>query len=517
MKSNVKFDLSSVYMLPVLVWQYFLIGFKAITVDLFKNVEKNFVEEPTVSHVNSGETIRTNVNEYNRYKNFKKKKVKRYTYSNRTLIKLEKEKEFLLDDLKKTGAIRQEKPLIYYFKVRNEFGKIVTGTMNGLSKLDINAFLLNEGYDVYVIKTSKWINFAYQETSFLGSSKMGSGELIFFLTQLVTYLKAGLTLSNAMRILSKQMSKNKNKARMFQAISFELSLGENFSTSLEKQNNVFPALLINMIKAAEASGTLNETLDDMVEYYTGVNTTKKQMRSAIAYPSVILVFSICVIAFILIYVIPQFSDIYAANGAEITGVTAMVMATSAFLSKYLVSIIIFTILSIITIIVLYKKVRAFRTVMQIILMNTYVIKDVIIYNELTIFSKTFASLLRNNVYITDSVDILSKITSNEIYKGILFQTIDNIVKGDKISEAFEGHWAVPDVAYYMIVTGESTGDLANMMQRVSDYYQEMHKSVVNNLKALVEPLLTGFLAVVVGIIIIAVIVPMYGSMQTLTQ
>ena len=92
--------------------------------------------------------------------------------------------------------------------------------------------------------------------------------------------------------------------------------------------------------------------------------------------------------------------------------------------------------------------KAFRTSMQVFLMHLPVIKDVIIYNEMTIFSKTFASLLRNNVFITDSMDILSKITNNEIYKAIFYKTINNIVKGEKISEAFKDHWAVPDVAYY---------------------------------------------------------------------
>ena len=114
------------------------------------------------------------------------------------------------------------------------------------------------------------------------------------------------------------------------------------------------------------------------------------------------------------------------------------------------------------------------------------------------------------------MDILSKITNNEIYKSILYKTIQNIVKGDKISDAFKDHWAIPDVAYYMIVTGESTGELAEMMQKVSDYYQGLHKNMINSLKAFIEPIMIAFLAVVVGGIIIAVIIPMfnlYGTIQ----
>ena len=165
---------------------------------------------------------------------------------------------------------------------------------------------------------------------------------------------------------------------------------------------------------------------------------------------------------------------------------------------------------------MYKKIKAFRKIVQVIIMKIPVLGKIIIYNEMTIFTKTFASLLKNNVYITDSIDILSKITNNEVYKEIMFQTIDNVAKGEKISEAFNGHWAVPDVAYYMIVTGESTGQLAEMMSRVSSYYQVQHKSIVESIKSLIEPVLIVMLAVVVGLILIAVVVPMFNFYQEIS-
>ena len=93
----------------------------------------------------------------------------------------------------------------------------------------------------------------------------------------------------------------------------------------------------------------------------------------------------------------------------------------------------------------------------------------------------------------------------------IYKTINNIVKGEKISEAFKDHWAIPEVAYFMIVTGESTGELADMMQKVSDYYQVMHKNTVNALKSLIEPIMIVFLAIMVGGILLAVIVPMFNA------
>ena len=439
----------------------------------------------------------------------KPKKEKVYKYSEKTLAKLEEEKKELLVDLQTAGATRSREPHVYYYKVRDNTGKIVTGTMNGLSKLDINAYLLNEGYDVYVIKTSPFIDFVYKDSSFLGK-KMKTKDLIFWLTQLSTYLKAGLTLNEAVKILTSQMKGNKARTTAFKAISYELTLGESFSAALEKQGNMFPALLINMIKAAEASGTLIETLDDMASYYTEIDDTKKQMKSAMTYPTIVSVFSLAVIVFIMLYVVPQFIEIYDQQGAEVTGITKVVINISSFIQNYWYVVIIVLGLIILLITFLYKKVKAFRTSIQILLMHIPVVKDVIIYNELTIFSKTFASLLKNNVFITESMDILSKITNNEIYKAILYKTVQNIVKGEKISEAFKDHWAIPDVAYYMIVTGESTGELAEMMQKVSEYYQGLHKSTINSLKAFIEPVMVAFLATVVGGIIVAVIMPMFG-------
>ena len=187
------------------------------------------------------------------------------------------------------------------------------------------------------------------------------------------------------------------------------------------------------------------------------------------------------------------------------------MNFSNFLTKNLALILLLIVALIVLNIIMFKKVKMYRVFIQEISMKLPVIKNIIIYNEIAIFAKTFASLLRNNVFITESMGILSKITNNEIYKAIMFKTIDNIVMGEKISDAFKDHWAVPDVAYYMIVTGESTGQLADMMQKVSDYYQVMHKNTVNALKSLIEPIMIVFLAVMVGGILLAVIVPMFNA------
>lgn len=424
-------------------------------------------------------------------------------------------KKKLMEELKQDPK-RSNEPVIYRVTAKDPLGKIRTDSYTGFSKQDVNSFLMNEGYEVYKIETSESINFIYNQNSSIPflSNKLSKKDLIFWLTQLSTYVKSGISLTEAMRILAKQMGKKGKPNKYFSAVVYELTMGNAFSVALEKQGNVFPPLLINMLKAAEATGELEETLDDMAEYYDEIEKTRKQMVSAMTYPAVIMIFALAVVTFIMLYIIPQFVQIFESSGTELNGLTKFILNLSFFLKDYILIILLVAIVAIVGFYFAYLKIKAFRKGVQTVLMKVPVVGKVMIYNEMTIFSKTFSSLLKNNVFITDSIDILCKITNNEVYKQLMIDTIANVAKGEKISKSFENHWAVPDVAYYMIVTGESTGELASMMSKVSAYYQEQHRNIINAMKSLIEPFLIVFLALIVGIVVISVVVPMFQMYDT---
>lgn len=506
--------LSFPFMLVFIILKSFVNGVKFLTVDLAKIGLENisFSAEKTLK---KAQYKKTNEEEIAKRQDKKAIKESQYRYSNKYISKLEAEQKQLIEDLRVSGQVRNEEAVMYEVTVKDKNGKFSTEVLSGFSKSDVNAFLVNEGFEVYSIKTNKLINLLHGRSN-LSNRQMKVKDLLFWLTQLSTYLKAGIPLTQSVKILGEQLGrKNRKRKRDFQSIVYHLTLGEDFSVALEKQGKMFPGLLINMIKAAEASGTLEETLDDMAAYYTEIDKTRKQMISAIMYPSIVSVFALGVIVFILVYVVPQFTDIYKQSGVSISGLTKFIVGASTFLKHNWYYILLFIVAFAIIFSIAYKKIKAFRVGVQKTLMKTPIIKNLIIYNEMTIFTKTFASLLKNNVFITDSMDILVKITNNEIYKDIIYQTIDNISKGENISESFKNHWAIPEVAYHMIVTGESTGELAQMMQKVSEYYQEQHRNLVTNLKNFIEPIMIVTLAVVVGGIILAVMVPMFGLYDTI--
>ena len=143
-------------------------------------------------------------------------------------------------------------------------------------------------------------------------------------------------------------------------------------------------------------------------------------------------------------------------------------------------------------------------------MHIPVIKNIIIYKEIIMFTKTFASLINYDVFITNSMEILGTITENEIYKRLIKNSISNLSVGNGVSIAFEDHWAFPVVAYEMLTTGEKTGRLGVMMEKVSEFYNIEQKNLIAQLKSLIEPIMIVLLAIVVGIILLAVIVPMFN-------
>lgn len=432
---------------------------------------------------------------------------KKLTFNKKEVLELEAKKAVLDEQFKdkKNNASRFEKPLVFNYIAKNAKGEMEKGSIEALSRVDVHSFLLAEGYEVYEITAAK----ASFDLFGSGNYRIKKNRLIFYLSQLSAYLKSGIALAEAVKILEEQ-AKNKHEKKLWKAVYYDLSMGDVLSLAMEKRKDSFPKLLINMIKTAEMTGNLPETLDDMVDYYTESENTKRQMKSAMLYPAVVTVFAIIVVTFILMWVVPQFVDIYADLGSDIPAITKFVIKISDFLKNYLIYILLAIIVLILIYLYMFKNIKAFRKTMQEFMMHLPVFGKIIIYNEVTIFTKTFANLINHNVFITDSIDVLSKITDNEIYKKLIFDTAKNLTKGDTISKAFKDHWAFPNIAYQMLLTGEKTGRLGPMMEKVSEYFQEQHRNIINQMKTLIEPVLIVTLAVIVGGILLAVIIPMYS-------
>ena len=394
----------------------------------------------------------------------------------------------------------------YKYVAYDKNGKQVKGYFDAFRRMDVESFLTAQGYKILDIKAKK-ISKAGEFFTF--SNEMKYKDLVFFLTQLSTYIKSGIPLTESLVMIENQ-TKDKKKKDLYKRIVYELNTGANFSEALARQGNVFPKLLINMLKTSELTGNLTESLDDMAAYYKTADSNRKQVISALTYPSVVLVISIAVLTFLLIFIIPKFQSIFDQLGSNLPGITLFLINMSTFLQNNVIKIVLAIFASIIIIVMLYRHVKKFRYCVQWVAMHIPVIKDVLIDNEVVMFTKTFSSLIRHDVFITYSIEMLGKITNNEIYKDIIKEAVTNLSAGAGLSPAFENKWAFPRIAYEMLVTGEKTGRLGVMMENVANYYEEEQKNLIQRLKSLIEPVMIIVLAFIVGVILLAIFIPMFS-------
>lgn len=454
------------------------------------------------------------------YGNGKKKKIKPKKVKKKKITKEEKrlekqkkqrqrlERKRVILDFSTLDTKVNKKKVRYNYLVGDKEGNILKGTFDAFSKVEVHSFLLSQGFEVYAIDEDKISNaLGLAQLNF--GTKMKPRQLEFFLTQLSTYIKAGITLIDSVKILSRQ-TKKKTEKRVYDRLIYELNTGLSFSEALIKQENVFPKLLINMVKTAELTGQLTDVLDDMADYYKTMDSNRKQIISAMTYPSVIFVISIAIITFVILWVVPEFVGIYATAGAELPGITLMIINLSSFLEINLLYIILVILFVALLFVLLYKNVQKFRYAVQWVLLHIPIVKTIITDSEIIMFTKTFASLTNHDVFITDSMEVLGKITNNEIYKELIGDAIVNLKAGEGISTAFKNHWAFPNTAYEMMVTGERTGRMGDMMQTVANYYQDHQRVIISQMKSLIEPVMIILLAAIVGVILLSIVIPMFS-------
>lgn len=395
----------------------------------------------------------------------------------------------------------------YRYTIKNDKGKVIKGTFDAYNSDQVKRFFASEGYEVVDVSLRN----KYDVDIYL-TNPISVSSLSFTLTQIATYLRAGMTLIDAVKVIAKE-EKNKERKKIYQMVVCDLLMGDDFSTALSKQERFFPKLLINMTKSAELTGDLPNVLDEMADYYTSINKTKKEIKSAMTYPTIVFIFSIFVVTFVLIWVVPQYQALFKNYNTELPKITLTIISVSEFLKNNLLTILIIIIAILLIYIYFYRNSRSFRYTMQNIYMHMPVFKKIIIYSEVSMFARTFASLLNHGVYITNSMDVLLNVSDNEVYRRMIIKTVNNLNAGGKISEAFKDNWAFPSSAYEMIVTGENTGRLGIMMEKVADYYDNLHSNAVASIKSLIEPILIVFLALGVGIIILSIILPMFQMYQ----
>jgi len=393
----------------------------------------------------------------------------------------------------------------YKYKAKRlKDGKVVRGVAEGPTKAIVDQFLLENGFRAIEIEETKSVLGQLNRIT-LGNI-IKPTDLIFYLKQLSSLLRAGVKINEACEILATQQT-NKNVRRIYYGLYYEVNSGSSLSDAFKEYPKEFPKLLISLVAVGEKTGDLEDVLNEVTEYFESQHRLKSSIRSTMMMPAIYFIIAIAVAGFLMVGVLPQFEGMYDSIGGDLPGVTVFFMNMGKFVTAYWYYMIAGLIAFIFLIRLLYKKVYKFQYIMSVIAIRAPIFGEVIKLNNLSRIASTLAQMLKNHVPLQDSIDTTRNTIDNRVYRDLLQEAKKNVNAGDLMSTAFEHHYASETVFVRMMSVGERTSELGKMMKNLSEFYDEDSEIKVERLKKALEPLMLIFIYVLIVIMILAVMLP----------
>jgi type IV pilus assembly protein PilC len=406
---------------------------------------------------------------------------------------------------------------VYEYKVRDRSGKTVVATMEAASQRDVAASLREKGYFVTEIKAPKtgfsadiklpkWLDIG---------SKPNLRDVTIFSRQFATVINAGLPVVQSLSILQKQADKQGMKDALKQ-IREDVETGLQLSDALAKFPGIFSKLYIYLARAGEVSGNLDGILDRIATFQEKQQALRGKIKTALTYPTVVLVIALGVTWFLLTGIVPQFATILDSLGGELPIITKILITISNFL-QHQWYILIGIVAVAVTALTFYYRTNNGRHVIDRFLLQAPVIGNLTRKAAIASFSDTFGLLLRSGVNIIESIDITKGTAGNIIVEDVLDDAKDGVQRGEQISTTLLKHPKVfPPLVSSMVAIGEETGAVDSMLEKIASFYGREVDEAVDGLTAALEPMLIVFLGTVVGFIVAGMFLPMFSIIGQLS-
>jgi len=392
-------------------------------------------------------------------------------------------------------------------------GKTIKGKIEAESQQTVMTRLRERGYLITDLAEKKSFS------SLLGGKSIGQGKvkleaLTVFTRQLATMINAGIGIIRCLDILENQLKDASLKPVLNQTMR-DVKNGMSLTDAFSKHPNVFSKLYINMIRAAELGGILDQILDRIAGFLEYEMEVRTKIKSAMMYPVIVLVFSMCMIGVLFAFVLPRFKEIFDSMGVEMPIYTRLLFdASGLFKSYWYVPVI-----AIASGIFLFKKLdKTPKGHYQIDSMRLKipVVGDIIRKMAISRFAKTFGTLVSSGVPMMRALEIVGETAGNSVIAKGVQTARDSVREGQKISAPLEGTGLFPTMVTHMIDIGEETGRLSEMLNKVSEFYEKEVDAAVKGLTSLIEPMLIVFMGVVVGFIAISVMGPIFKLVSSVS-
>ncbi len=402
---------------------------------------------------------------------------------------------------------------IYHYRARDRQGRSIAATIEAADLRTATRVLREKGYYITEIKEPGKGLQAEVSLSFLERGP-GLKDIAIFSRQLATMMAAGLPIVQALAILEKQAENKKFKA-ILKEVRADVEGGMSLSDALAK-HPVFGRLYVNLVRAGEASGTLDAILDRLATFLEKDLELRGKIKSAMTYPVIVLVFAILVTYFLLTGIVPQFAQILTDLGSELPLLTRFLIAVSDFLR----SSTLYLVLGLVALYLVYRYVyrtERGRRVIDRLKLRMPVFGVLNKKSALARFSRTLGLLLSSGVNIVEAVDITKGTAGNAVVEDILEETKNTIQVGEPLHSTLLRYPEIfPPMVASMVAIGEETGALDAMLQKVADFYEREVDETVESLTAAIEPIMIIFLGAIVGMIVAGMFLPLFQIINTLS-
>ena len=381
-------------------------------------------------------------------------------------------------------------------------GKEKRGSIEADTREKVVDSLKNDGLIPVSVKEQGALN---KEIDFSIGKKVKPRDLSVFCRQFVSITQAGVPMKEALQMLSEQ-TENKWLKRAISEVLLSVEKGNTLADSMRGQSDVFPPMLVNMVAAGESSGSLDMSFERMATHFEKEAKLKATIRKATIYPIILIFAVIGVVAVMLLYVIPIFIDMFADLDIEMPALTMGVMNLSKWTASHWYVILV----------VVAAVVAAYRLIYntdQGRLKIDYIKMKIPLFGKLTVksacaqFARTMSTLMGAGISTTECLDTCTKIINNIHYKNALQKAKEEVMKGIPLSEPLAASEVFPPMVCHMTGIGEETGNMEEMLNKLADYYDEEVEITTQSVLAAMEPLIIVFMALIVGTLVIAVIMP----------
>lgn len=343
--------------------------------------------------------------------------------------------------------------------------------------------------------------------------KIKPRDMSVFSRQIVSMLQAGVTIMDALGMLQEQ-TENKKLAAAIGGAQTEIGKGETLGSALGKFPDVFPNVMVEMVNAGEASGKLDIAFERMSTYFEKAAKMKGIVKKAAMYPIIVAIVAVAVVIVMLVKVIPSYQEMFESMGTELPKITQAVVAMSDFLiARWYV--VITVVVAVVVALKMYAASQSGQVFFATLSRNIPIFGTLTIKNAASSFARMMSTLIYSGLGMTDALAITAGTMTNYLYKKKVMDTKDEVMKGVALSEPLLSDTMFPPMVGHMTKIGEETGQLEEMLSRLADYYDEEVELATQTVVAAIEPMVILVLAGVVGVLVGAIMSPMFAMYQNM--